>query len=182
MDIITKTKQNIEELNQRFFLILENFVTTYISYLQQPTNQSVVDEIQYINTVVNKIESDGFILKNNIDSGIQESQHKMRQQSGLINKIKLENEELNKRASQLKITTVTSEGLFDEEIAWYRLQLKLLVIMIIGVILCGKLYYDLQLTKTENLVIIGGALFIGFIEYVSMYVYTTIKNYRNKKK
>ena len=33
-NIINKTKTDIEELNQRFFLILESFVPTYIKSLQ----------------------------------------------------------------------------------------------------------------------------------------------------
>lgn len=63
MDIVTKTKTNIDELNQRFFLILENFVPNYINYLKEPSNSIVANEIQHVNSVVNKIHSDGFILK-----------------------------------------------------------------------------------------------------------------------
>ena len=36
MELINQTKKNIENLNQRFFLILENFIPTYVSYLQFP--------------------------------------------------------------------------------------------------------------------------------------------------
>jgi len=39
MEIINKTKTQIQNLNQRFFLILENFVPHYISYLQNPQNE-----------------------------------------------------------------------------------------------------------------------------------------------
>ena len=55
MDVLKTTKKNIEELNQRFFFILENFVPNYIKYLQQPTNQNITSEILHVTTVNNKI-------------------------------------------------------------------------------------------------------------------------------
>ena len=70
MDILTTTKKNIQELNQRFFLLLENFVPNYIRYLQQPNNASIANEILHVTTVNNKIESDGFMLKNSMDMAI----------------------------------------------------------------------------------------------------------------
>jgi len=94
MDIVTKTKTNIDELNQRFFLILENFVPNYISYLKEPSNSIVANEIQHVKSVVNKIESDGFVLKNSMDSTIETSQQVSRQQNIEIEKLKLFTEAL----------------------------------------------------------------------------------------
>jgi hypothetical protein len=180
MDILSKTKTKIEELNQRFFFILENFVTDYVSYLKDPSNPTAADEIQHVRTVVNKIDSDGFILKNSMDSAIEESQQEVRQQNIEISNLKIENENLKEEAKHLKRTALTSEGLFDEELEWYKLQLKLLIIMIIGFILCGMLYYDLQLTNTEHIVIIGGAIFLGSIEYTYNIIHNMIKKYKSK--
>ena len=52
MELINKTKQNIENLNQRFFLILENFIPTYVSYLQFPKNPNFANDVEHIKEVV----------------------------------------------------------------------------------------------------------------------------------
>ena len=129
MDIVTKTKTNIDELNQRFFLILENFVPNYISYLKEPSNSIVANEIQHVKSVVNKIESDGFVLKNSMDSTIETSQQVSRQQNIEIEKLKVENSNLSMQAKRLENKALTSEGLYDEEIEWYRLQIQTIVVM-----------------------------------------------------
>jgi hypothetical protein len=149
MDIVTKTKTNIAELNQRFFLILENFVPNYISYLKEPSNSIVANEIQHVNSVVNKIHSDGFILKNSMDSTIETSQQVSRQQNIEIEKLKVENGNLSRQAKRLENKALTSEGLYDEEIEWYRLQIQTIVVMSIGVIACGKIFYNLQTTTAR---------------------------------
>lgn len=149
MDIVTKTKTNIDELNQRFFLILENFVPNYINYLKEPSNSIVANEIQHVNSVVNKIHSDGFILKNSMDSTIETSQQVSRQQNIEIEKLKVENGNLSRQAKRLENKALTSEGLYDEEIEWYRLQIQTIVVMSIGVIVCGKIFYNLQTTTAR---------------------------------
>jgi hypothetical protein len=149
MDILTKTKTNIEELNQRFFLILENFVPNYIRYLKEPSNTIVANEIQHVKSVVNKIDSDGFILKNSMDSAIQTSQERSRQQNIEIEKLKVENDKLNRQAKRLENKALTSEGLYYEEIEWYRLQIQTIIVMLIGVIACGKIFYNIQTTTTR---------------------------------
>ena len=149
MDIVTKTKTNIDELNQRFFLILENFVPNYISYLKEPSNSIVANEIQHVKSVVNKIESDGFVLKNSMDSTIETSQQVSRQQNIEIEKLKVENGNLSRQAKRLENKALTSEGLYDEEIEWYRLQIQTIVVMSIEVIACGKIFYNLQTTTAR---------------------------------
>lgn len=182
MNILTKTKTNIEELNQRFFLILENFVPNYISYLKEPSNTVVANEIQHVKSVVNKIHSDGFMLKNNMDSAIQASQEASRQQNIEIEKLKVENGNLSRRAKRLENTALTSEGLYDQEIEWYRLQIKVIVVMLIGVILCVKLFYNLQPTTRELILLFGVIFIVSVFEYVYMYMYEKIKTNRNKNK
>ena len=124
MDTLIKTKNTISELNDRFFLILENFVPNYIRHLQDPTNTQLSDEILHVDTVNNKIQSDGFILKNSMDSAIQASQQEMALLNVQIESLKRENDKLTEQVKKLEKTSLTSVGLYDEEIDWYRLQVK----------------------------------------------------------
>ena len=179
MDILAKTKKNIEELNQRFFLLLENFVPNYIRYLQDPNNTTIADEILHVTSVNNKIASDGFILKNSMDTAIQASQDKTKQLNDVMDKIKKDNKNLNQQIKILEETSLTSVGLFNEEIDWYRLQIKTIIILLIGFALCGKLFYDLQPSMKEIMVLVGIVLVIGIIEMIVIYSYTKIKNYNN---
>jgi len=182
MDILTKTKTNIDELNQRFFLILENFVPNYISYLKEPSNTLVANEIQHVKSVVNKIHSDGFMLKNSMDSAIQTSQQVSRQQNIEIEKLKVENGNLSRQAKRLENKALTSEGLYDQEIEWYRLQIKVIFVMLIGIIICVKVFYNLQPTTKEIILLFGVIFIISIFEYVYMYLYRKIKANTNKNK
>ena len=128
MDTLIKTKNTITELNERFFLILENFVPNYIKYLQDPTNTQLADEVLHVDTVNNRIQSDGFILKNSMESAIQTSQQEMATLNVKIETLKKENDKLNEQVKKLEKTSLTSVGLYDEEIDWYRLQIKTIII------------------------------------------------------
>ena len=119
-EIINKTKTEIEGLNQRFFLILENFVPTYIRYLQNPPDEEMIKEISHINSVNTQIESDGFTIKNMMESTIATDQDKINKLNDKIRVLKKENEYLKGEQRDLKIAANTSVGLFDNELDWYK--------------------------------------------------------------
>ena len=100
--IINKTKSDIEALNQRFFLILENFVPTYIKSLQTPQNTDVIKELNHINTVTTQIESDGFTIKNMMESTIARDQDKINTLNVNIRELKKENKELKNKRQNTK--------------------------------------------------------------------------------
>lgn len=84
-----------------------------------------------------------------MDSTIETSQQVSRQQNIEIEKLKVENSNLSRQAKRLENKALTSEGLYDEEIEWYRLQIQTIVVMSIGVIACGKIFYNLQTTTAR---------------------------------
>ena len=63
MEIIKQTKNQLTNLNQRFFFNFRKFVPHYVSYLQNPKNVIAAQEIQHVKSVVNDINSQGFVLK-----------------------------------------------------------------------------------------------------------------------
>lgn len=177
MELINQTKKNIENLNQRFFLILENFIPTYVSYLQFPKNPNFANDVEHIKEVVKKIDTDGFILKNEMNVEIDKSVKNSEEMNKIIDELQKENEKLKTEAKQLKRQSLTSVGLYDDELDWYRKQIKIIIVMIIGVILCSKILFDLQLNTKEMVVSIGIVLIIGvIIEQIFMRIYNKIIN------
>lgn len=176
MDTLIKTKNTITELNDRFFLILENFVPNYIKYLQDPTNTQLADEVLHVDTVNNRIQSDGFILKNSMESAIQTSQQEMATLNVKIETLKKENDKLTEQVKKLEKTSLTSVGLYDEEIDWYRLQVKTVLILLIGFIICIKVGMSLYPTSSELIIIMGVILLLSIMEKISRYFYDKIKD------
>lgn len=182
MDTLIQTKNTISELNDRFFLILENFVPNYIRHLQDPTNTQLSDEILHVDTVNNKIQSDGFILKNSMDSAILASQQEMAVLNVQIESLKRENDKLTEQVKKLEKTSLTSVGLYDEEIDWYRLQVKTVFILLIGFIICIKVGISLYPTSRELMMILGIVLILSIVEKTGMYVYEKIKGATSEMK
>lgn len=176
MDTLIKTKNTITELNERFFLILENFVPNYIKYLQDPTNTQLADEVLHVDTVNNRIQSDGFILKNSMESAIQTSQQEMATLNVKIETLKKENDKLTEQVKKLEKTSLTSVGLYDEEIDWYRLQVKTVLILLIGFVICIKVGMSLYPTSRELMMILGIVLILSVMEKISRYFYDKIKD------
>lgn len=176
MDTLIKTKNTITELNERFFLILENFVPNYIKYLQDPTNTQLADEVLHVDTVNNRIQSDGFILKNSMESAIQTSQQEMATLNVKIESLKKENDKLTEQVKKLEKTSLTSVGLYDEEIDWYRLQVKTVLILLIGFVICIKVGMSLYPTSRELMMILGIVLILSVMEKISRYFYDKIKD------
>jgi hypothetical protein len=175
-EIINKTKTNIEGLNQRFFLILEHFVPTYIKSLQNPQDTAVANEISHINTVTTQIESDGFTIKNAMESTIATDQGKINKLNTDIRILKKENEKLKEQRKELNTTTITSVGLFDDELEWYKQQIKIIVVMLIGIIIVGKVYYGFKVPAMEIVKTIGIVIVLGIIfETLIMYLYDKLR-------
>jgi cell division protein FtsB len=182
MDTLIKTKNTITELNDRFFLILENFVPNYIRHLQDPTNTQLADEVLHVDTVNNRIQSDGFILKNSMESSIQTSQQEMATLNVKIESLKKENDKLTEQVKKLEKTSLTSVGLYDEEIDWYRLQVKTVLILLIGFVICIKVGMSLYPTSRELMMILGIVLILSIMEKTGMYLYEKIKDATSEMK
>ena len=177
MEIIKQTKNQLTNLNQRFFLILENFIPKYISYLQFPKNPEFVNEVVYIKDVVKKIDSDAFVLKNGINVEIDKSVKKSEELNKIIDELQTENEKLKTETIQLKKQSLTSVGLYDDELEWYRKQIKIIIVMLIGVILCSTFFFQLHLNNNELIISISFVLLLGvIIEQIFMRIYNTIIN------
>lgn len=186
MNPLIKTQETITELNNRFFLILENFVPNYIKHLQDPHNAQFADEFLHVTTVNNKIQSDGFILKNSMDSAIETSQKEMSALNGKIESLKLENNKLTEQVKKLEKTSLTSVGLYDEEIDWYRLQIKTIIILLIGFVIGFMILFKMELTlyptSRELMIVVGIIVILCIFEKITMYFYEKIKDSTSGRK
>lgn len=163
MEILKQIKIQLINLNQRFFLILENFVAHYISYLRNPQNQVSAEEIEHIKSVVNEINSQAFILKNQMEVKIEASQKLSNKLTREIDVLQKENIRLQHKTKTLKKVSLTSEGLFDDELDWYRKQIKIIIVLLSGILICGKFFYSFQLELKQNMIAIVSAIIVGVI-------------------
>ncbi len=163
MEILKQIKNQLINLNQRFFLILENFVAHYISYLQNPQNRISAQEIEHVKSVVNEINSQAFILKNQMEVKIDASQKLSNKLTNEIDVLQKENVRLQNKTKTLKKVSLTSEGLFDDELDWYRKQIKLIIVLLIGILICGKFFHSFKLDLKQNMIAIVSAITVGII-------------------
>lgn len=172
MDIITKIDEKIINLDDRFNKLLENFVTNYALYLKTPSNQTYEEEKNYVFNTIQELNRDGFLLINEMQTIMQTTSTNVGELNIKINKLKLQNKKLKTIEKQLLEQNQTAVGLFDEEVEWYKYNLKDLIIRIIGVIIGMVFIKKLDLSTPELIKV----LIIGFILFV---IYNSILSYMN---
>ena len=146
MNLLTTSKEKIEELNNRFFYIMENFIPKYISYLRDPKDDNNKSEITRINDVITNINSDAHVLQNQLQVAIDNNDTKMVQLNADIASLKQENKNMKSRVKELSSQTVTSEGLFDTELDWYKKQLLIILLLFVGIVYGIRLLTGLDMS------------------------------------
>jgi predicted RNase H-like nuclease (RuvC/YqgF family) len=145
MDLLTTSKEKIEELNNRFFYIMENFIPKYINYLRDPNNKHK-SEINRIDGVITNINSDAHVLQNQLQVAIDNNDTKMVQMNNDIASLKQENKDMKSRINNLHNQSVTSEGLYDTELDWYKKQMLIILLLLIGIIFSIRLLIGLHVS------------------------------------
>jgi glycosylphosphatidylinositol transamidase (GPIT) subunit GPI8 len=146
MNLLTTSKEKIEELNNRFFYIMENFIPKYINYLRDPKDDNNKSEITRINDVITNINSDAHVLQNQLQVAIDNNDTKMVQLNADIASLKQENKNMKSRVKELSSQTVTSEGLFDTELDWYKKQLLIILLLFVGIVYGIRLLTGLDMS------------------------------------
>jgi hypothetical protein len=146
MDLLTTSKQKIEELNNRFFYIMEDFIPKYINYLRDPKNNNHKSEINRIDGVIANINSEAHILQNHLQLGINENDKKIIKMNQDISALKDENKDMKSRINNLHNQSVTSVGLYDTELDWYKKQMLIILLLLIGIIFSIRLLTGLHMS------------------------------------
>lgn len=163
MDLVQNTQQEIKELDSRFFFILENFVVNYMGFLKDPNNTIYANEIGHVNNVVTNIENSAFILKNSMDVEMDNNQKKLKDLNSQMEILKNENIMLKNKAQRLHKDALTSEGLFENELNWYYAQIKMIIIILIGILLGLKVFADMKLNLKQVVFSFIVVLIVGSI-------------------
>ena len=146
MDLLTNSKEKIEELINRFFYIMENFIPNYINYLRDPKNNTHTSKITRINGVITNINSDAHVLQNQLQVAIDDNDTKMVQMNNDIASLKQENKAMKSKVKELSSRTVTSEGLFYTELDWYKKQLLVILLLFVGIVYGIRLLTGLDMS------------------------------------
>lgn len=149
MELLTSSREKIEELNNRFFYIMENFIPNYISYLRDPKNDNNKSKLTHINGVITNINSDAHVLQNDIQVAIDKNDTKMVKMNSDIASLKEENRAMKSKVNELTSQSVTSKGLFYTELDWYKKQLLIILLLFIGILYGIRLLTGLHMSKIQ---------------------------------
>lgn len=163
MNIIKNMKEKIDELDNRFYLLVEGFVPMYAAYLKNPQNTILSQEANFVNQGVNKINSDAFLLMNNMHSEIEKESKLTAALTIEMEKLKKDNEIMKNKVKQLKRQSLTAEGMFDDQLDWYRDQITVIIVMLIGVILGTFFLRTLKLDFKQWIISLAIVIVFGFL-------------------
>lgn len=163
MNFIKNMKEKINQLDQRFFLVIENFIPNYISYLKYPDNTDYTEETEYVLSSIHQINSDGFLYMNDMHSEIDKEAEVIGKMTVDMERLKRENEVMKKKIKSLKRESLTAEGMFDDQLDWYKDQLTVIIVMLIGVILGTSFLIKLKLDFKQWFISLAIVIIFGFI-------------------
>jgi hypothetical protein len=163
MNLIKNMNEKINILDQRFFLLTEDFIPNYIRYLINPDNIEYTEEINYILDSIHKINSDAFIYMNEMLNEIDKNSVITANLTNKMEILKKENGLMKEKIKLLKRQSLTSEGMFDDQLDWYKDQLTVVIVMLIGVILGTFFLKSLNLNFKQLFISLAIVLIFGFI-------------------
>jgi|TARA_Y100000389_G_C17420790_1_gene496587 hypothetical protein len=162
-NLIKTLKGEINELDQRFSLVLENFVPNYILYLKNPNNKTYIEEKDHVFNTIEDINSSSFLLMNDMHNKIEKENASTRKLNLEMDNLKKENELMKNKLKGLKRQAITSEGMFEDLLDWYKEQLLVIIVMIIGVMLGTYFMKTLNMDIKQWVISLGIVLVFGFI-------------------
>ena len=142
MDTVIKEKQKNKHLNQRFFLILENFINEFTVAKSHPAVAVYTNALEDTRGAYQKLESDIFLQRNHLETLNENLNKRVRLQSKSINKIRERVEILKKEVERLVPIRNSADGLYSEEVEMYRKAHYQIVGFVVGIILASGLTYS----------------------------------------
>lgn len=142
MDKVRQERRKNRHLNERFFIILEDFVNEYKIAKSHP------EVAEYSNTLANtqaryqKLEKDIFLQRNHLEKINLEMNKRIRKQNRNINEYKKKVDILKRNAKRLKPIENSSEGMFREEKEMYSMIHYEMIAFITGIVLASGLTYS----------------------------------------
>jgi len=113
-----RLKANVEKLKY----IIEDYTKNYISHFRNPTDDEYANTYQKSENQLHSFRSELFEIKNQIDSNSGKLNNHLNSYDTKINKLKKENEKLEKLAAKLNQTSNTSSERISNYQTEYELQ------------------------------------------------------------
>lgn len=156
-------KEKINQLDQKFFLLVENFIPNYVLYLKNPQNPDYIEETDYVFSSIDKINSNAFMLMNQMHNEIDKESELTGKLTINMEKMKKENELMKERVKGLKRQSLTAEGMFDDQLDYYKDQLTVVIVMLIGVILGAFFLSTLKLKFKDWFISLAVVIIFGWL-------------------
>lgn len=142
MDQVKHERRKNRHLNERFFIILADFVNEYKIAKSHPDVISYSDKLNNTMARYEKLEKDIFLQRNHLEKLNLEMDVRIRKQSKNIQDYKDSVEKLKKNAQRLKPIENSAEGMVKEEKEIYTLTHYELISLIIGIAAASGITYS----------------------------------------
>ena len=163
MNVIKSIGTEIKELDTNFLLNLENYEEIFYNNLKPNSSSSDKSELARKDGTLENIDSKAFALKNKMLSLIDKMSGEMENMNDEMSATKRENKELKEQASELKKEAITSTGLYDGELTWYREQVNTTIVLLIGIVIGLILFKQMNLTKKDMSIVVVATIVLGYI-------------------
>ena len=138
MESPSQFKQKIKELNQRYFLIIDEVVKTYPNYKIKENNDMLQDSYKKNLGNLQKLQAEFFLFKNNINKNTETLNDDIKQIDEKIYELDENNKILKQKLDSLTNSDNAAYGMLEDSKHLYKLKSmgnSFLMIIIISIIL-----------------------------------------------
>lgn len=145
------TNQEIEKINNlenQFFLLRENYIKTYTLYHNNPSVSEYSNQFFSIEGKLDKLNGDVFVLENNIDKKNVDLKNELGKIKYQIEQLKKIIKENTRELNLIKGNNSAAEQLYANKVSNYNTNFYNLVIYLLGSV--GMIYFGYKKYK-ENI-------------------------------
>ena len=128
-------KKKLDELSQRFNLVLEGWERNYVAYKTFPGYQENKNLFQREQSNLDETNSQLFLLKNNIEESSKSLNETIQKKDRTINRLKSQNASLSNKAQSIEGSDLASAEMVKNFGTEYKMALSSLVTHSLGVAL-----------------------------------------------
>jgi len=141
MENVRKERRKNRHLNERFFIILEDFVNEYKIAKSHPDAIEYITKLGNTESAYKTLQKDMFMQKNHLNRLVLEMNARIRKQTRNIEEYKKKVALLKMEAKHLKPIENSAEGLYKEEKEMYTMYYYETLALIIGICMASGLTY-----------------------------------------
>lgn len=159
----TEFEEIINDYNGKFYLNLDELTNKKKLLFEYPANSNYQNDVQNALSKLEQINNSSLNVRPKIISEIDNKKNKIQKMNMQINKLKMQNKKLMCKNKGLNDNVATSEEFFDNQLEWYRHQMKYIFIMVIGILILFYFFKTLGLDAKSIVISIVIVLFFSYI-------------------